>query len=176
MPRNGCVTRYENGTAPFILVGVALAQPATEGTAPTEGVPASGRRPLAAAPEQQSRTVDSAGVFDITAAKARLCAADGGYETVHESRRLHICVYTLVAPEPDHQRTYANDEIYVVLEGRGMLDVEGEHLELQEGRAAFVPAGAEHSFSAYEHLTVLAIRGPGSQGRSRRQRFTGIAS
>jgi mannose-6-phosphate isomerase-like protein (cupin superfamily) len=71
---------------------------------------------------------------------------------------------------------YASDEIYVVLEGRGMLDVEGEDLELQEGRAAFVPAGVEHCFSGYEHLTVLAIRGPGSQGRSRRRRLTGIAS
>lgn len=120
--------------------------------------------------------MDSASVFDIAGAKARLCAADGGYETVHESRRLHICVYTLVAPEPDHRRTYAKDEIYVVLEGRGMLEVEGERLELQEGRAAFVPAGAEHSFSAYEHLTVLAIRRPRSRGRSKRQHLTGIAS
>jgi mannose-6-phosphate isomerase-like protein (cupin superfamily) len=38
-----------------------------------------------------------------------------------------------------------------------MLDVGGEQLELREGHAAFVPAGADHCFSAYEHLTVLAI-------------------
>ena len=170
------MTRYENGTARFILVGMALAQRTTADAAPTEGVRASGGRPLSAVTEPQGHMVESAGVFDISGAKARLCAADGGYETVHESRRLHICVYTLVAPEPDHQRTYASDEIYVVLEGRGMLDVEGKHLELHEGRAAFVPAGTEHSFIAYEHLTVLAIRGPRSRGRSKRQRFTGIAS
>jgi mannose-6-phosphate isomerase-like protein (cupin superfamily) len=51
----------------------------------------------------------------------------------------------------------ADDELYIVLEGSGMLDVDGEQLELREGGAAFVPAGADHSFSAYEHLTVLAI-------------------
>ena len=101
--------------------------------------------------------MDSARAFDITGAKARLCAADGGYETVHESRWLEICVYALVAPEPDHQRLNADDEIYIVLEGSGMLEVDGEHLELREGRAAFVPAGANHSFSAYEHLSVLAV-------------------
>jgi mannose-6-phosphate isomerase-like protein (cupin superfamily) len=108
--------------------------------------------------ELRRNTMDSARAFDITGAKARLCAADGGYETVHESRRLLICVYALVAPEPDHQRVNADDEIYVVLEGSGMLEVEGERLGLREGHAAFVPAGADHSFSAYEHLTVLAIR------------------
>ena len=128
---------------------MALTQQPRVGTAPRVG--GYGR-------ERQGRATDVARAFDITEAKARLCAADGGYETVHESRRLPICVYTLVAPEPDRRRTHANDEIYVVLEGRGMLDVGGEHLELHEGRAAFVPAGAEHSFSAYEQLTVLAIR------------------
>jgi mannose-6-phosphate isomerase-like protein (cupin superfamily) len=100
---------------------------------------------------------DSAHAFDITGAKARLCAADGGYELVHESTRLQICVYTLVAPEPDHQRMNADDELYIVVEGNGILDVDGEQLELREGRAVFVPAGADHCFSAYEHLTVLAI-------------------
>jgi mannose-6-phosphate isomerase-like protein (cupin superfamily) len=100
---------------------------------------------------------DAAHAFDITGAKARLCAADGGYEIVHESRRVQICVYALVAPEPDHQRINADDELYIVLEGSGMLDVDGEQLELREGHAAFVPAGAHHCFSAYEHLSVLAI-------------------
>jgi mannose-6-phosphate isomerase-like protein (cupin superfamily) len=102
-------------------------------------------------------TLDSAHVFDITGAKARLCAGDGGYEIVHESQGRQICVYALVAPEPDHQRANADDQLYVVLEGRGTLDVDGAQLELQEGSAAFIPAGADHCFSSYEHLTVLAI-------------------
>jgi mannose-6-phosphate isomerase-like protein (cupin superfamily) len=106
---------------------------------------------------QRQKTLDPAHAFDITGPKARLCAADGGYEIVHESARFQICVYALVAPEPDHKRTNADDELYIVLEGSGMLDVDGEQLELREGQAAFVPAGADHRFSAYEHLTVLTI-------------------
>jgi mannose-6-phosphate isomerase-like protein (cupin superfamily) len=95
--------------------------------------------------------------FDIQGVKARLLASGGGYEIVHASPGLEIGVYVLVAPEPDRQQPHADDEVYVVLEGSGVLDVEGEAVDLREGHAAFVPAGADHRFSAYEQLTVLVI-------------------
>src|SRR2546421_12842062 len=94
--------------------------------------------------------------FDIEAVKGRL-AANGGYEIIHKSVGLEIGVYVLVAPEPDHQQPHADDEVYVVLEGSGTLDVEGERVELREGQAAFVPAGALHRFVGYEQLSVLVI-------------------
>jgi mannose-6-phosphate isomerase-like protein (cupin superfamily) len=93
---------------------------------------------------------------DIEGAKARLAAA-GGYEVIHQSSGLEIGVYVLVAPAPDRQSPHADDEVYIVLEGRGMLDVEGEHVELHEGHAVFVPAGAMHQFIGYEQLSVLVI-------------------
>jgi mannose-6-phosphate isomerase-like protein (cupin superfamily) len=95
--------------------------------------------------------------FDIEAVKERLAAGTGGYEIVHESPGLEIGVYVLVAPEPDHQQPHADDEVYVVLEGRGTLDVEGAKVELQVGQAVFVPAGASHYFAGYEQLSVLVI-------------------
>jgi mannose-6-phosphate isomerase-like protein (cupin superfamily) len=95
--------------------------------------------------------------FDITGVKERLCAGTGGYEVVHRSPGLEIGVYVLVAPEPDRQAPHEDDEIYVVLEGNGMLEVEGENVELREGHAVFVPAGAEHRFVGYENLSVLVI-------------------
>jgi mannose-6-phosphate isomerase-like protein (cupin superfamily) len=95
--------------------------------------------------------------FDIEAVKRRLQAGTGGYEIVHQSAGLEIGVYVLVSPEPDRQQPHADDEVYVVLEGRGTLDVEGTKTELREGNAIFVPAGAEHRFSGYEQLSVLVI-------------------
>jgi mannose-6-phosphate isomerase-like protein (cupin superfamily) len=95
--------------------------------------------------------------FDVEGVKRRLVAAGGGYEIVHESPGVEVGVYVLVAPEPDRQQPHADDEIYLVLEGSGLLDVEDEQVELREGHAVFVPAGAEHRFSAYEHLIVLVI-------------------
>ncbi len=101
--------------------------------------------------------VGSTHPFDIEAVKSRLAAGNGGYEIVHDSVGLEIGVYVLVAPEPDRQQPHEDDEVYIVLEGSGTLEIEGEPVELREGHAIFVPAGAEHRFVGYEHLAVLAI-------------------
>jgi mannose-6-phosphate isomerase-like protein (cupin superfamily) len=104
--------------------------------------------------EHQARLADA---FDIEAVTAHLCDAGGGCEIVYDSAWLQIGVYALFAPEPDQQRTNSNNALYVVVEGRGLLDVEGEQIELGEGHAAFVPAGANYRFSAYEQLSVVVI-------------------
>jgi mannose-6-phosphate isomerase-like protein (cupin superfamily) len=95
--------------------------------------------------------------FDTDAAKQRLQEAGGGYEIVHESPGLEIGVYVLVAPEPDRQQPHEDDEVYLVLEGMGVLEVEGTQHPISEGHSIFVPAGADHRFSAYEQLAVLVI-------------------
>jgi mannose-6-phosphate isomerase-like protein (cupin superfamily) len=89
--------------------------------------------------------------------RKRLREAGGGYEIVHESTGLEVGVYVLVAPEPDRQQPHEDDELYVVLEGTGVLEVKGEQVAVREGSAVFVEAHAEHRFAAYEHLSVLVI-------------------
>jgi mannose-6-phosphate isomerase-like protein (cupin superfamily) len=95
--------------------------------------------------------------LEVEATRRRLEESGGGYEVVHQSPGLEIGVYVLVAPEPDRQQPHADDEVYVVLEGRGTLTIEGEWVELSEGKAAFVPAGANHQFTGYEGLSVLVV-------------------
>jgi mannose-6-phosphate isomerase-like protein (cupin superfamily) len=95
--------------------------------------------------------------FDIAGVAERLASGNGGYEIVHQSPGVELGVYVLVAPEPDRQQPHADDEVYVVLEGRGVLDVEGKRIELREGHAVFVPAGAIHQFVGYEQLIVLVM-------------------
>jgi mannose-6-phosphate isomerase-like protein (cupin superfamily) len=95
--------------------------------------------------------------FGIADVKDRLVAAGGGYEVVHDSPGLEIGVYVLVAPEPDRQQPHEDDEMYIVLEGSGVLEVEGASVPVAEGKAVFVEAGADHRFTAYEHLSVLVI-------------------
>lgn len=95
--------------------------------------------------------------FAVKNVAERLRAAGGGYEIVHESPGVELGVYVLVAPEPDRQQPHADDEVYVVLEGSGVLEVSGESVPVREGDAVFVEAGAEHRFSAYEQLSVLVI-------------------
>jgi len=95
--------------------------------------------------------------FDTRDVVERLRRAGGGYEIVHESPGLELGVYVLVAPEADRQQPHEDDEVYVVLEGSGSLEVEGERADLREGQAVFVPAGADHRFVGYEQLAVLVI-------------------
>ena len=95
--------------------------------------------------------------FGIREVQERLAAAGGGYEVVHASPGVELGVYVLVAPEADRQQPHDDDEIYVVLQGQGILDVEGQAVPVKEGDAVFVEAGADHRFSAYEQLSVLVI-------------------
>ena len=95
--------------------------------------------------------------FDITHVAQRLSEGNGGYEIVHSSPGLELGIYVLVAPEPDRQQPHEWDEVYVVLEGRGTLEVEGEEFSVQEGGAIYVKAGSEHRFTGYEGLSLFVI-------------------
>jgi mannose-6-phosphate isomerase-like protein (cupin superfamily) len=95
--------------------------------------------------------------FSIREAQERLEAGSGGYEIVHRSPRLEIGVYVLVAPQADTQQPHDDDEVYVVLSGRGTLEVDGKSFAVSEGDALFVEAGADHRFTGYESLAVLVI-------------------
>ena len=95
--------------------------------------------------------------IDFDLVRRRLAAGEGGYEIVHASPGLELGVYVLVAPEPDRQQPHEDDEVYVVLEGSGVLEIDGESVELEAGKAVFVPAGVEHRFRGYEQLSVLVL-------------------
>ena len=96
-------------------------------------------------------------LFDVAGVQQRLESATGGYEIVHRSPGLEIGVYVLVAPEPDRQQPHSDDEIYIGLEGTGVLEVGDESVPMEVGKAIFVEAGVEHRFTAYEQLAVLVL-------------------
>ena len=87
---------------------------------------------------------------------SEMCIRDS-YEIVHDSAGLELGVYVLVAPEADEQQPHEDDEVYVVLEGTGILTVDGKEVPVKEGDAVFVEAGANHRFTAYEQLALFVI-------------------
>jgi len=95
--------------------------------------------------------------FGVQPVVEKLRASGGGYEIVHSSPGVELGVYVLVAPEPDRQQPHSDDEVYVVLEGTGVLEVEGESVPVAEGDTVFVEAGADHRFTAYEQLALLVV-------------------
>ena len=95
--------------------------------------------------------------FEVESVRRRLEEGNGGYEIVHASPGLEVGVYVLVAPEPDRQQPHEDDEVYVGLEGHGVLEVGGESVAIGPGEAIFVEAGVDHRFTAYESLSVLVV-------------------
>ena len=104
--------------------------------------------------------------FEVAATASRLASQGGGYEVVHTSPGLEIGIYVLVAPEEDKQVPHALDEVYVVLDGDGEIEVDGERRPVARGQGIFVAAGADHRFHAYEELSLLVVfNGPHSTAR-----------
>src|SRR6185312_624707 len=88
--------------------------------------------------EQVSLSVGLAERLDLNETRRSLLEAGGGYEIVHSSPGLELGVYVLVAPEPDRQQPHDDDEVYVVLDGTGVLEVDGTSVDVKVGDAVFV--------------------------------------
>ena len=66
-------------------------------------------------------------------------------------------VYTLPAGAKDLQGPHDEDEVYVVMEGRGRLRVEGEERRVGPGTILYVRATSEHSFFEIEEDMTLLV-------------------
>ncbi len=53
-----------------------------------------------------------------------------------------------------------SEEFYYVLEGRGVMEVDGEEREVGVGDAVLIPAGAWHRIEAVEELVFLCCCAP----------------
>jgi mannose-6-phosphate isomerase-like protein (cupin superfamily) len=80
-----------------------------------------------------------------------------------KSAQISCAIYRLPAGAKDMQAPHLEDEVYVVLDGRARLRVDGQEQDVGEGMVLFVSATTEHSFfDITEDLTLLAIFGPAS--------------
>ena len=76
--------------------------------------------------------------------------------------QLSCGIYSLAEGAEDAQSTHDEDEVYVVLKGRGSLVVDGEETELSEGSIVYVPADVPHGFVKIEQrLSLLVFFGSG---------------
>jgi len=74
---------------------------------------------------------------------------------------LSIGLYVLPPGGVDAQKPHTEDEAYYVIRGRGMIRIEKEDREVQEGSVVFAPAGAPHHFhSITEELQILVFFAP----------------
>ena len=70
-------------------------------------------------------------------------------------------IYRLAAGGSDTQALHQEDEVYLVLTGRAVLDVAGERRDVARGSIAFVAKRVEHRFvDIAEDLDVLVLFAP----------------
>jgi mannose-6-phosphate isomerase-like protein (cupin superfamily) len=70
-------------------------------------------------------------------------------------------LYVLPTGGTDPQSSHNEDEVYVILNGRGQIMVDGEHRSVQKGSIVFVGKHIEHRFhSIEEDLQILVFFAP----------------
>jgi mannose-6-phosphate isomerase-like protein (cupin superfamily) len=83
---------------------------------------------------------------------------------------LRVGIYALAAGGTDPQQPHAEDEVYYVIEGRGVIRVGDEDRPVAPGSVVFVAAGVEHRFhDIAEDLTILVFFASGQSAEGRGQ-------
>lgn len=74
---------------------------------------------------------------------------------------LSVGLYCLPAGGVDPQQPHTEDEVYYIVEGRGMIRVGEEEQSVQSGTTVYVAAHVEHRFhSISEDLKILVFFAP----------------
>ena len=74
---------------------------------------------------------------------------------------MSVGLYVLDAGASDEQQPHRQDEVYYVIEGRAVLEVDGDQRPVQPGTIVHVAAGVAHRFhSIASKLSVLAFFAP----------------
>jgi quercetin dioxygenase-like cupin family protein len=93
---------------------------------------------------------------DIAAART-----GDGYAEFLRVPALSMGLFTASPGYEDQQDPHAEDEVYVVTGGHGVLEVDGRRFVVDAGSVAFVPAGVPHSFvEVSTDLRVLVFFAP----------------
>jgi mannose-6-phosphate isomerase-like protein (cupin superfamily) len=94
-----------------------------------------------------------------------LVHGDQAYMELLRRDSMRAGIYTLEAGADDLQQPHAEDELYHVIEGRAVLEVDGDQRPVQPGTVVFVAAGTRHRFhSIASKLAVLVVFAPAESG------------
>jgi mannose-6-phosphate isomerase-like protein (cupin superfamily) len=76
------------------------------------------------------------------------------------TRQIQAGIIRLHANDRDSQQPHPVDEVYFVIQGKGMILINGENYSIKEGTSIFVPADTEHRFHGNsEDLVVFYALG-----------------
>ena len=100
---------------------------------------------------------DRSCVIRLARARARI-PGPAGEHSVSALQRGTLDVKLSLPTPPNQQTPHAQDEVYVVIRGRGILLHDGERDPFESGDLLFVAAGTEHRFEDFsEDLAVWVV-------------------
>ena len=91
-----------------------------------------------------------AALVDLERECAKLDRSTHSFRQAFRARRLSLTVAVWPAGGEDEQRPHAEDEVYLVLRGRGRITAGEEDFAVGPGSAVYVAAGVEHRFHSIE--------------------------
>jgi mannose-6-phosphate isomerase-like protein (cupin superfamily) len=99
-------------------------------------------------------------VFRISELTAKVAGTEPSFFEFVRSPQLSCAVYRLPVGAKDMQAPHLEDEVYVVVEGKAKVQIQGHEQEVGPGCILYIKATAEHSFfDITEDLTLLAMFG-----------------
>ncbi len=108
---------------------------------------------------------DGASSWSIEELREHHAARGRPYDEVLRVAALSVGVYRLSAGESDQQAPHREDEVYVVLTGRGSIEMGEDRVQVAAGSVVYVPRGMRHRFvDITEDLDVLVVFAPPESG------------
>lgn len=96
--------------------------------------------------------------FDLLEEIARQRSSGSPYNEFLRVPALSSGIYTLKTGSKDLQSPHDEDEVYVVIQGRGRVRIEDRDVSIGPGSILYVKASSEHSFfEIEEELTLLVF-------------------
>jgi len=111
--------------------------------------------------ENPMMSVSAWKTFDLEELKTKVAGNEPRIFEFLRGSQMSCAIYRLPAGARDMQAPHLEDEIYIVLDGRGRLRLDDEERDVHPGMVLFVSATTGHSFfDITEDLTLLAVFGP----------------
>jgi mannose-6-phosphate isomerase-like protein (cupin superfamily) len=102
-------------------------------------------------------------VFEAADLLERQRAAGRPYLEFLRRDALSAGVYRLEAGKPDLQQPHTEDEVYYVLDGEGVVEIDGERTPVRPGSVVYIARHVRHRFVDYPAgLTLLVVFAPAS--------------
>ena len=102
--------------------------------------------------------LQKAAVFELAELAARRASTGDRWLEFFRTGTLRTGLYVLPVEGVDDQNPHTEDEVYYVIDGRAVLDIDGEDHPVAPGSVLYVRAQVPHRFhSIREELLVLVF-------------------